>query len=109
MSTTYRDSPWDRQGVIDTILRKVAFPHMAQVRQRFDNASLQDIPAAIFTCVGIDKRHPRIVRIENTSHLSTIRISAALRREALDRPDIDILEPFRPLPFNSNGDLLLEG
>ena len=47
MSTTFRDSSWDRDGVIAGILDPVRIPRMARVRQLFDDTRVDDIPKAI--------------------------------------------------------------
>ena len=47
MSVTYRDSRWDRNGVISGMLDRVPLPRMARVRQRFDTSCVEDIPAMI--------------------------------------------------------------
>ena len=47
MSTTMRDSVWDRDGVIESILEPVRIPKMAKVRQLFDDSSIEDIPQVI--------------------------------------------------------------
>ena len=47
MSTTMRDSVWDRDGVLENILKPVRVPRMAKVRQLFDDTRIEDIPKAI--------------------------------------------------------------
>jgi len=47
MSTTFRDSSWDRDGVIAGILEPVKIPKMAKVRQLFNDSKIEDIPKAI--------------------------------------------------------------
>ena len=42
-----RESVWDRNGVIQAMLKPVQLPRMAVVRQRFDSAHIADIPAAV--------------------------------------------------------------
>lgn len=64
------------------------------------------IAAAIYTCVGIDKKKPRIVRISNTSHINTIHISEALKKEAKAHPELEIIEPITDVPFDEDGNLL---
>jgi len=47
MTSKLRDSAWDHDGIIRSILDPVVIPKMAVVRQRFDGAAIGDIPAAI--------------------------------------------------------------
>lgn len=61
--------------------------------------------AAIFTSVGIDKENPRIVRIANTSHISTIIVSEALRKEVEENDKLELLEEFAEVEFDEQGNL----
>ena len=63
--------------------------------------------AAIYTCVGIDKKHPRIVRIANTSHIDTIMVSEALEEEVSRHPALELLEQFKEIDFDKEGNLHL--
>ena len=47
MTKVFRDSEWDRDGVIEGILGNVPIPRMAKVRQLFDETRVEDIPRAI--------------------------------------------------------------
>jgi hypothetical protein len=47
MSERFRDSAWDRHGVIDNILGSIKIPKMAKINQIFEDNSIRDIPAAI--------------------------------------------------------------
>ncbi len=48
----------------------------------------------------------RVCRIESTAHLEQFWVSEALLEELAGRPDIDIIQSARELPFDPNGDLL---
>jgi len=67
-----------------------------------DKAAIQ---AAIFTSVGIDKENPRIVRIANSSHISTIIVSEALRKEVEEDKGLKLLEEFAEVEFDEQGNL----
>jgi hypothetical protein len=47
MSEKMRESTWDRHGVIGGLLKDIALPKMARVRQVFDSSRITDIPAAV--------------------------------------------------------------
>jgi len=47
MGEKFRDSQWDRHGVIDDILKSVRIPRMARVAQKFEDTTIRDIPAAL--------------------------------------------------------------
>ncbi|MCL2381719.1 MAG: hypothetical protein FWC64_09040 [Treponema sp.] len=47
MGETFRDSQWDRHGVIDGILKPVRVPKMARVAQEFEDTTIRDIPGAV--------------------------------------------------------------
>ena len=47
MSDIRRDSQWDRDGVINGMLKDMAVPKMAVVEQHFEDNSIADIPAVI--------------------------------------------------------------
>jgi len=49
MNEKFRDTQWDRHGVIDEILKPIMIPKMARVSQEFENNTIQDIPGAIAT------------------------------------------------------------
>ena len=63
------------------------------------------IQAAIFTCIGIDPRNPRMVRIADTSHVGTLTVSEALLQEARANPGIEVLESPEALVFDKEGNL----
>ena len=63
------------------------------------------IALGISTCTGIDFSDVRIVRIQDTLHISEIMFSENMLVKARQIPDLEILgEPF-PLPFDENGNL----
>jgi len=47
MSEKFRDSQWDRHGVINDILKQIRIPKMARVAQEFEDTTIRDIPAAV--------------------------------------------------------------
>lgn len=57
------------------------------------------------TATGIDKEHPRIIRIKSTLDVEEIEISEAMLAEAKANPQIEILSEPYEIPFNANGDL----
>lgn len=63
------------------------------------------IRLAVQSCVGIDRRQPRIIRISNTLNLEHIRISGALAAEAGQHPQMDIEGEAQPWPFDRQGNL----
>ena len=63
------------------------------------------ISAAVHTAINIDKKNPKIVRIENTSHIDRIHISEALKHEAEKHPEVKVLEKYIPFAFDSDGNL----
>lgn len=63
------------------------------------------IQAAVYTITDGDPLRPRIVRIPNSAHVEVIGISEALLPEAQGRPDLEILDEPRPLPFDAAGNL----
>jgi hypothetical protein len=64
---------------------------------------------AIFTCVDIDKEHPRIVRIANTSNIDTIMVSEALADEVASHDKLELLEQFKEVDFDAEGNLDIQG
>jgi hypothetical protein len=67
-----------------------------------DRLALQ---AAVFTCIDVDAKRPRIVRIANTSHIGTLAISEALLDEARANPAIEVLQSPTDLVFSAQGNL----
>jgi hypothetical protein len=63
------------------------------------------IQFAVLSCGDIDKEHPRIIRIENTSHVDEIWISEALIPEAKKNPAITLLGESAAFPFDGHGNL----
>ncbi|MCL2602530.1 MAG: hypothetical protein FWD91_06920, partial [Treponema sp.] len=47
MGEKFRDSQWDRNGVLDGILKPIRIPKMARVAQEFEDTTIHDIPAAV--------------------------------------------------------------
>ena len=63
------------------------------------------IRLCVKSCTDIDKENPRIIRIRNTLALDEIWISEAMVPEAEADPNLEILSPAQPLPFNEEGNL----
>jgi len=47
MSEKFRDSQWDRHGVIGDILKTTKIPKMARVAQTFEDTTIRDVPGAV--------------------------------------------------------------
>jgi len=47
MSEKFRDSQWDRHGVINDIIKPVKVPKMARAAQKFEDTTIADIPGAV--------------------------------------------------------------
>lgn len=47
MNQLFRDSEWDRHGVVEGIVGGAVIPRFAKVRQVFEDNTLKDIPAAV--------------------------------------------------------------
>ena len=69
------------------------------------NNQKEAIQAAIMMSFGADKNNLRIVRIPNTLHLEYIYISEALKEEAINNCNIDIISEPEDFSFNEKGDL----
>ncbi len=47
MSEKFRDSVWDRHGVVDKIVGSAVIPRFVKVRQIFEDNTIRDLPAAV--------------------------------------------------------------
>lgn len=65
------------------------------------------IQAAIYTCNGIDKRKPRIVRIANTSHIDAIWVSEALKEEVEAHSNMNFITEYAEMSFNDEENLTI--
>ena len=63
------------------------------------------IQIALRTCLGIEKRWPRIIRIKDTLHIEEFWVSEALVEELKDNSRIRILEGPVDLEFDQAGRL----
>lgn len=79
-------------------------PETAKVPIILKNDKLA-IAAAIYTCSEMSGEIPKIVRIQNTSHISEIYISESMVDEAKLNSNIEILEEPKVMNFNSEGNL----
>lgn len=85
-------------GLTTTLVSTLSMPMVL----RNDKSAMQ---AAIFSCNGIDKSRPRIVRLKNTAHVEEIMVSEALLEEVRAHPRLRILdEPKEPV-FDQDGNL----
>jgi hypothetical protein len=63
------------------------------------------VQLALRTCIGHDPSRPRIIRIADSLHTETLRVSEALREEAEANPRLEILSGPEDWPFDKNGNL----
>lgn len=63
------------------------------------------IQAAVMMSFGADKNNLRLVRIANTLHLEYVYISEALKNEAENNENVEIISEPAEFDFNENGDL----
>ncbi len=85
-------------AITNTVLHGVKIPLMCK-------SHMEAIQTAIATCVGIDKKNPKIIRIANTRDLSTLMISEAMLHEAETNVNITITTKPEPLQFTERGNL----
>jgi hypothetical protein len=90
------------QGYINaltsTVIKTVKIPMVLEN----DKKAIQ---AAIFTCVGIDKTKPKIVRIKNSSNLVYIWISESLCAEAKKKKNIVLIEDLKEIQFDKKDNI----
>lgn len=60
MSEVYRDSQWDKAGVISNLLSDVCLPKMVRIKQIFDPAKITDVRNAVETELAQEKIRGRI-------------------------------------------------
>lgn len=78
--------------------------HPTAAMAPLDYATDQEILASALPTIGlVEPPHARLLWIPNTLHLAEVECSTAYLDEARTRPDLDILTPPRPLPFDSAG------
>lgn len=63
------------------------------------------IKAAVFSCVDIDYRKVKIIRIENTLKMDDIQVSTTLLDSIKNRSDLEITGEPQPFPFDKRGNL----
>lgn len=63
------------------------------------------IQVCVKSCNGIDKEHPRVVRIPNSLHLEHIMLSESYYEEAKNNPNLVIESEPEYLPFDEDGNL----
>ncbi len=63
------------------------------------------IAAAVYACALADRSHLKIVRIKDSLHVDEIFISEELYQEALQNPEIEILQEPAEMLFDANGNL----
>ena len=64
------------------------------------------VQIALRTCLGIEKRVPRIVRIKDTLHLEQFWISEGLLKDAEKIPGVRVTAGPQPMGFDENGRIL---
>ncbi len=69
----------------------------------------ETIETALSTLGMVAPENTRIVWIRNTLELAEVECSAALLAESQARGDLEVLTDLRPLPFDDEGNLPLEG
>lgn len=60
MSEKFRDSQWDRNGVIRRLLQDVELPRMVRIRQNFDTAEIQDLSGAVRQALRQEKIREKV-------------------------------------------------
>ena len=78
--------------------------NMARIPLIMDN-DRDAIAVCLKTTPEVDLRDPRIIRIRNTQHIEELLVSPAHRAEVESHPNMEIVGPFRPLPFGKDGNL----
>jgi hypothetical protein len=63
------------------------------------------VQLALRTCVGADPARPRIIRIADSIHTETIRISEAMEQEARANKRLEVLSPAEGWNFDREGNL----
>jgi len=63
------------------------------------------IQLAVRTCLGVDREHPRIIRVPDSLHTENIWLSEAMRQEAEVNKRIEIIGAPEEWPFDKNGNL----
>lgn len=61
MSVGFRDSHWDRNGVIRRLIQDVELPQMVRIRQGFDRAEVEDLPAAVRQALRQEKIRRKVL------------------------------------------------
>lgn len=63
------------------------------------------IQLAIKSCNEIDREHPRVIRIKNTTEIEYIEISEGLLPEIENQENIEVVGELKPMEFNEDGNL----
>ncbi len=90
------------QGYVNCMTSTVVEPAFLPIIMKNDRMA---IAAAVHTAVGCDKENPKIIRIQNTSHIEKIYVSEALQDEVNSHPQMSFIGEFAPLDFNDEGNL----
>ena len=85
--------------ITSTVLKTACIPPVM-------DSDLRAIQLCIRTCCGIDREHPRVVRIPNSLHIEHIMLSEAYYDMVKDRKDMEIESGLFELEFDENGTLL---
>lgn len=60
MSGKFRDSRWDRDGVVQRLIQDVELPRMVRIRQNFDRTEVEDLSAAVHQALQQEKIRKRV-------------------------------------------------
>ena len=63
------------------------------------------VQMALRTCIGIDSKHPRIIRVPNSFHTEHLWISESLFEEAVTNPQVEIISEPEEWAFDRHGNL----
>lgn len=61
MSGEFKDRRWDKDGVVRRLVQDAELPQMVRVRQNFDRAEVEDLPAAVRQALRQEKIRRRVL------------------------------------------------
>lgn len=101
-----------RQRVVDEMDREITnincetAGHVTAAMIPISKQTDREIIDLSLTCIGmVEPPEAQLMWIRDTLHLAELECSEAYYQEAVERPDLTILEPPRPLPFDAVGNL----
>ena len=65
----------------------------------------ETILLGLYSCVGDNLQHPRVIRIKSTAELKEIWASESLKTDILKDKRLKLLSDFQPFQFDENGNL----